>query len=748
MRSELQYNNKSFQMKKFIITLMLGFSTILSAQNSVTGKITDTKNQPIIGVSVYAPELHKGTSTDENGKYTLSNIPTGTAKLTFAFTGFATQNKTINVLKKENILDIILEETVLHMDEVIVSTAFNKIQSQNVMKVEHSTIKELQQKGTSTLIEGLATIPGVSQVSTGTSIGKPVIRGLSGNRVLVYSQGVRIENQQFGDEHGLGLNDAGIESVEVIKGPASLLYGSDALGGVLYFNPEKFANASTFTTNFSQKFFSNTLGSNSSLGLKTSTENWKFLARGTYNTHSDYKIAEGDRVTNTRYNETDFKTGIGYSNSKFSSVFRYNYNDLDLGIPEEGIAEQTTNKKTDYPKQGVFNHLLSLNNVFFFEKSKLDVDLGYISNDRSEFEDSQVAILHMKLNTFNYDAKYYLPKLGKFESIVGIQGMHQTNKNSGEEYLIPDATTNDFGFFGTGNYEWKSNVIQAGLRFDNRKITTTAHGISGEEGSFEAIDKSFDSFNASLGYKTNLAKDLSLRLNVASGFRAPNLAELTSNGVHEGTNRYEVGNSDLKTEQNVQTDLNLEYKSSHIEFFVNGFYNHINNYIYTSPTGEVIDDNAVFDYIQNDAKLFGGEIGVHFHPHPLDWLHYETSFETVTGKKQNGDYLPLIPANNWNNTIRTEFKIKNWLEDGFATLNVSSTFNQNNVSGFETKSNGYTLLNLGFGGTVKLGKTIFDLNLNANNLLDKEYTAHLSRLKTDGIPNMGRNIVLGVNFNI
>ena len=727
---------------------MLGFSTILSAQNSVTGKITDSKNQPIIGVSIYAPELHKGTSTDENGKYTLSNMPTGTAKLTFAFTGFAAQNKTINVLKKENILDIILEETVLHMDEVIVSTAFNKIQSQNVMKVEHSSIKELQQKGTSTLIEGLATIPGVSQVSTGTSIGKPVIRGLSGNRVLVYSQGVRIENQQFGDEHGLGLNDAGIESVEVIKGPASLLYGSDALGGVLYFNPEKFANAGTFTTNFSQKFFSNTLGSNSSLGLKTSTENWKFLARGTYNTHSDYKIAKGDRVTNTRYNETDFKTGIGYSNSKFSSVFRYNYNDLDLGIPEEGIAEQTTNKKTEYPKQGVFNHLLSLNNVFFFEKSKLDVDLGYISNDRSEFEDSEVAILHMKLNTFNYDAKYYLPKLGKFESIVGIQGMHQTNKNSGEEYLIPDATTNDFGFFGTGNYEWKSNVIQAGLRFDNRKITTTAHGISGEEGSFEAIDKSFDSFNASLGYKTNLAKDLSLRLNVASGFRAPNLAELTSNGVHEGTNRYEVGNSDLKTEQNVQTDLNLEYKSSHIEFFVNGFYNHINNYIYTSPTGEVIDDNAVFDYIQNDAKLFGGEIGLHFHPHPLDWLHYETSFETVTGKKQNGDYLPLIPANNWNNTIRTEFKIKNWLEDGFATLNVSSTFNQNNVSGFETKTNGYTLLNLGFGGTVKFGKTIFDLNLNANNILDKEYTAHLSRLKTDGIPNMGRNIILGLNFNI
>jgi iron complex outermembrane receptor protein len=735
-------------MKKIIIALIIGFSAVLQAQNTISGIVTDAKKQPLVGVSIYAPELHKGTSTDGNGNYTLSNLPNGKIKLTFAYIGFATQNKTITLQQKESTQDIALDETEFQIDEIIVSTAFNKIQSQNVMKVEHSTIKELQQKGTATLIEGLATIPGVSQISTGTSIGKPVIRGLSGNRVLVYSQGVRIENQQFGDEHGLGLNDAGVESVEVIKGPASLLYGSDALGGVLYFNPEKFANINTFKGDFSQRIFSNTLGSNTSLGLKTSGKNWKFLARGTYNIHSDYKIADGDRVTNTRYNETDFKTGIGYSNSKFSSVLRYNFNDLDLGIPENGIAEQTTNKKTEYPKQGVFNHLLSLNNIFFFEKSKLEVDLGYISNDRSEFEDSEIAVLHMKLKTFNYDAKYHLPKLGQIETIVGIQGMSQTNSNSGEEFLIPDATTNDFGFFGTGNYEWKSNVLQAGLRFDNRRISTTAQGISGEEGSFETLDKSFDSFNASLGYKTNLAKDLSLRLNVASGFRAPNLAELTSNGVHEGTNRYEVGNPNLKTEQNVQTDLNLEYKSSHIEFFVNGFYNHINNYIYTSPTGAVIDNNDVFEYIQNDAKLYGGEIGLHFHPHPLDWLHYETSFETVTGKKQDGDYLPLIPANNWNNTIRTEFKIKNWLEDGHASLNVSTTFNQDNVSGFETKTNGYTLLNLGFGGKMKLGKTVFDINLNANNLLDKEYIAHLSRLKTDGIPNIGRNIVLGLNFNI
>jgi iron complex outermembrane receptor protein len=735
-------------MKKIILALFVGFSSLLHAQNKISGTLTNKENQPLKGVAVFVPDLHKSSSTDENGNYSINNVPFGTLRIAFSALGFGTQNKTISVQSGENKLDIILEATAFQMDEVIVATAFNKLQSQNVMKVEHESIKELQQKGTATLIEGLATIPGISQVSTGVSIGKPVIRGLSGNRVLVYSQGVRMENQQFGDEHGLGLNDAGVESVEVIKGPASLLYGSDALGGVLYFNPEKFAKTNTFQGDFSQKLFSNTLGSNSTLGLKTSTENWKFLVRGSYNIHADYTIADGNRVTNTRYNEKDFKTGIGYSNSRFSSVLRYNFNTLDLGIPENGIAEQTTNHNTEYPKQGVFNHLLSLNSTIFLKNSKLDIDLGYISNDRSEFEDSNIAILHMKLKTLNYDLKYHLPKIGNMESIFGIQGMHQTNLNSGIEFLIPDATTNDFGVFGTANYEWKSNVFQAGIRFDNRNISSESYGISGEEGSFEAINKKYNSINGSLGYKTNLTNNLTMRLNLASGFRAPNLAELTSNGVHEGTNRYEIGNSSLKTEQNVQTDLNLEYKNSHFEFFANGFYNHINNYIYTNPSGLIIEGNDVFNYIQNNAKLYGGEIGLHFHPHPLDWLHFESSFETVTGKKQNGDFLPLIPANNWNNSLRAEFNVKSWLKDGFATFNVSNTFNQKNVSGFETKSNGYTLVNFGIGGDIKFGKTAFNINLNGNNLLNKSYIAHLSRLKTDEIPNIGRNIVLGINFNI
>ena len=735
-------------MKTFFIALLLGFSIVASAQNKVIGTILDNQNEPISNININISEIHKEVASDVNGKYELNNLPSGTFSIVYSSVGYETQSKKFTLNKSQITLNIVLQETVHQMDEVIISTAFNKLQSQNVMKVEHQSVKELQQKGTSTLIEGLATIPGVSQISTGTSIGKPVIRGLSGNRVLVYSQGVRMENQQFGEEHGLGLNDAGVESVEVIKGPASLLYGSDAIGGVLYLNPEKFAKSNSDELNFNQKYFSNTKGSNSSLGYKISGDNLKFSTRVTNNKHEDYQIPNGDKVTNTRYNELDFKTGLDYSNSNFSSVLRYNYNKLDLGIPENGIAEQSNSKHPDFPKQGVFSQIVSLNNSIFFKNSKLDADFGYIDNDRSEFAESDVANLHMKLKTYNYNVKYTLPKFGKLETIIGTQGMHQTNVNSGEEYLIPNATTNDYGIFGTTNYEWNKNIIQAGVRFDNRNVTSESNGIIGEEGYFEAIDKKFQSFNSSLGFKTNLKENISLRVNLASGFRAPNLAELTSNGVHEGSNRYEIGNSNLVNEQNFQTDLNLEYKSTHFEVFVNGFYNHINNYIFISPNGNVIAGNDVYDYVQENANLFGGEVGVHFHPPPLDWLHITSSFESVTGKKSNGDNLPLIPANKWNNYIKTEFESTKYFKDSFAVLNVEYTLNQNNPSQFETKSNDYTIVNLGFGGIVVLGKTSFDVNLNANNLFDKTYISHLSRLKTDGIPNIGRNIVLGVNFKI
>lgn len=736
-----------------VIPFQMGF-----AQNKIIGTISNTENgAPLPEVSVYFPELEKGTATNSEGKFEISEIPSGSFEMIISSMGYKTFEEKVTIASGTNTLEFQLVPTAIEMEEVIVSTPFHKLQSENVMKVERASMKELKTTGAMTLAEGISSLAGVESVTTGVGIGKPVIRGLSANRVLVYAQGVRLENQQYGAEHGLGINDAGLESVEVIKGPASLLYGSDAMGGVLYFNPEKFAESNSTEGDVNLNYFTNTQGLGANAGIRTSGEKIKLLLRGSHVSHIDYKTGNKERLTNSRFKEYDLKAGMGYQSSTMKTELRYNFNSSELGIPEE-IGEQTRERSPELPYQQIDNHILSSKTGIYFKNSSLNISLGYIMNKRKEFEDHEheeeepVAeehdeegpALHMNLSTFSYNVAYHLPEWGSLETIVGVQGMHQNNKNFGEEVLIPNATTDDIGILATSHVHFANESgLQLGLRYDHRNITSEEPldllpGI---------LDRSFNSFNVALGYKLELLKKVTARINLATGFRAPNLAELTSDGTHEGTNRYEIGNPDLTQEKNFQTDLSLEYNNKHIEFFINGFYNSINDYIFIQPNGEVIDEVDVFVYTQEDANLYGGEIGFHLHPHPLDWLHYESSFETVIGKRNNDQYLPLIPANKLTNTIRVEGDNKsNWLIDEYAFVTLRSVFNQNKVDQFESTTNGYNLVDIGLGGNIRLNKIPIQMRLSANNIFDKTYFSHLSRLKPDGIANIGRNISLAVSI--
>jgi len=733
--------------KLFWLFLFITYSTF--GQHSVKGIVTSTKtNHPLEFVNVYFPEIEKGTITDENGIFKISNLPSGNFKILVSYLGFQTISKRIQI-PLDTELTIGLSPVILQIDEIILSTPFHKLQGDNVMKVEHKKVSELNKIGAINLSNGMTSIPGVESVSTGVSIGKPVIRGLSNNRVLVYTQGIRLENQQFGDEHGLGISSSGIESIEVIKGPASLLYGSDALGGVLYINPEKFANTNTKNADFGIDYFTNTKGYNTNLGYKSSTEKFKVIFRGNLSEHADYKTKDY-YVTNSRFKEQDFKSALGYQSTYFTTEFRYNLNASQIGIPEE-ISIQNRDTKPLLPLQKLNNHIFSSKSKLFLENSSLELNLGYTYNDRKEFEehhhdheheedvevdDDEILepALHMKLQTLHYDLKYNLPQFGKIVSIVGFQGMSQTNTNYGEEYLIPDSNTNDLGILATSHIHFENYDLQLGARFDTRKIDTD-----------EGLNKTFNSFNGAVGIKKDISKKVTLRLNLASGFRAPNLAELTSEGSHEGTNRYEIGNQDLKSEQNYQADINVEYQSEHLEVFANGFYNSIANYIFLSPDGNVIDNNPVYLYQQEDAYLFGGEFGFHIHPHPLDWLHIENTFETVIGKQKNDKYLPLIPANKLTNTARAEFE-SNSFKNAYCFISLGTTFKQNNISEFESNTNSYSLFSAGFGSEFNFLKKKLSISVSGNNLTNKTYINHLSRLKVDDINNIGRNINLGLHY--
>jgi len=648
------------------------------------------------------------------------------------------ENQKINLQEKDSINNI---ERVIEMDEIIISVPFHKLQSENVMKVEKLNLSDFKREGSVTLSDGISNFEGVQQMTTGLGIGKPVIRGLTGNRVLMYAQGVRLENQQFGSEHGLGLSDSGIESVELIKGPASLLYGSDAMGGILYFNLEKFAEVNNSQTSINSRFFSNTIGFSNSFGSKFSKDKFKFLIRGFKASHADYKTQKY-RITNTRFEEEDFKFGVGYQNESVNAEFRYNYNNFVIGIPEE-ILGQTKTKVPVNPYQSISNQIISIKSTFIFDNSSLDLTIGNSSNNRREFEghdeeeheeDKEGTALNMKLETITYDIKYHFPESGKFETILGSQGMSQKNSNFGDEILVPDAIKKDFGIFTVSDVHFNDFDLQFGIRFDNRKIEIK-----------DFSDRNFSSFNMSFGLKKLIFQQTIFRINLATGFRAPNLAELTSNGIHHGAFRFEIGNINLNKEHNFQSDVSIEFKTTHIDFSINGFQNSINNYIYLSPTGENIYNFSVFEYLQNNANLYGGEMSLDIHPHPLDWLHLETSFESVTGKLNDGKNLPLIPANSLKQTIRVDFG-NSFLKNQYLQIKYQFVFTQNRVSFFESKSDNYNLLSSGFGGEIILFENPLQINISGTNLTNEKYIDHLSRLKNNSLSNIGRNIIFGLNY--
>lgn len=740
------------------ITILLSMQFVFS-QTKITGRLTTDKGKALANAKLYSKALNEETKTNEKGEFQITLPDNLDYTFVVSKDGYAYQPITLN--SKESNYEIILNNDQYNqIDPVIISTPFHSLQSQNVVKVEKASIKNFQDQGAFTLAQAIEQIPGVETITTGIGIGKPIIRGLSYNRVVTYTQGIRLENQQFGDEHGLGISDAGVESVEVIKGPSSLLYGSDALGGVLYFNPERFAHAGETKGDVNLNYYTNTVGYNANAGIKTSTDHLKFLFRGSYTSHEDYETGGGVSVTNSRFKEYDLKGGIGYEKGIVKTALRYNFVSQEIGIPEELDEKASHSRKSDEAYQPLETHILSSQtDIALKNNSNINVTLGYVHNDRKEMEErGEDPELHMKLSTFNYAIKYALPHTKKLETILGAQGMIQNNKNSGEEFLIPDADVNDIGVFAVSHYHFnKDNVLQVGIRYDRRNIDTEKHEEDGEV-QFESLDKDFNSFNASLGLKSNLSKDITARVNLASGFRAPNLAELTSNGQHEGTQRFEKGNQGLKTERNLQGDIDLEYKNEFLTIYLGAYYNHVNHYIFLQPTNDTEKDEdgkdiKVYNYAQNDAKLYGGEIRLNITPQPIGWLHFDNSFEAVTGKQNHhGDYLPFIPANKLKNTVRVEFNNhEQYISKKYAFVTLENVFDQNNPNSFEEKTPGYTLLNVGLGGKFKLyGTRYATLSISANNLLDKDYVSHLSRLEDEEtgnrIGNIGRNISIGLRI--
>jgi len=662
-----------------------------------------------------------------------------------------------------------VDDQTVELDEVVLSLPFNQTLGKSVIKVDKINFNDLNPILQQYISKSISKLPGVSILSTGPGVSKPSIRGLSYDRVVVYSQGVRLENQQWGDEHGIGVSTSGINSIEVIKGPSYVLYGSDAMGGVLYVEPERYS--SDFSVDYMGLYNSNYNGITNNLGLKGSSGKFSYIARANMVDNQSFSTPDGE-VENTWFKENDVQAGLKYETEKFSSDLRLTMNFSELGLPhmEEGHDDHDDHDEEghdDHDEEGHDDHedhedhyqelshttLTWVNTFDLGNDHQLNVTLGRQLNDRKEFggheeeeghddhdeeghddhddhegHEEGEAELDMQLSTNTLDVSLVMPQSDNLNLTIGTNFLSQENKNFGHEELIPDAEKKDFGLYALGQITMENGAALLGVRYDNRSI-------SSDMGSAD-----FSNFNGSVGIKRDF-ENSTLRFNIGSGYRAPNLIELFADGVHHGTFRYERGNLNLVAEKSFQTDISFDINNDDSSVSFDLFYNDISDYIYISPSSDREDGFAVYDYMQQDSELYGGEISF-AKKTGFDWLSYNTSLEYIFAESADGEALPFISPLTFNQVFNIDISSNYSFEIDFL-----AKAKQGRVSMFEEETDGYSVLNLS--GNWMTSFLDNDLNIfwSISNVFDKEYYDHLSRFKTAGIEEMGRNISVGLKYN-
>jgi iron complex outermembrane receptor protein len=794
----------------FYFLTFLSNSTILSAKentpvepgksfilySSFTGKITNAKTgAPIEGASVYITDTKSGSSSDASGNFTINNIPQGKQLVEISHIGYTSIVESIdftnNITK-----DFALSESIIENNAVIVTGVSGATQLKKVpFAVSVVRRQDFFQNTSSNIIESLTRIGGVSTLATGPAISKPVIRGLSYNRVLTINDGVRQEGQQWGDEHGIEVDEASVSKIELLKGPASIIYGSDAMAGVVNIITNVPVPVNSIKANISSNYQSNNnlRTINANIGGNKNGFNWNLYTSN--KAAADYKNKYDGRVFNSKFTENNLGGYAGYNGKWGYSHLLVSHFNLKAGLIEGerdgdgyfikhvagGSTERTTSDDFKsstplIPYQHIRHFKIAADNNIKMGKNHLTFNLGYQQNKREEFgnpDDRDERALFFDLRTFTYTAQFHLAEIQGWKTSVGINGMQQNNTNKGVEQLIPDYTLFDFGIYGYSQKTINKITISGGLRFDSRNIDAS-HLMDGTTIKSNAFKKDFSNFSGSVGLAAQVTDNLNLKFNIARGFRAPGIPELASNGAHEGTIRYEYGNTDLKSETSLQLDGGIDFNAEHVSIGLSAFYNSFDNFIFyrkleaAAGGDSLVDVNGdmltAFKFEQQKSTLAGIEATIDIHPHPLDWLHILNTFSLVSGqlKKpvEGNKYLPFIPASK----LITEFKgsfnrLSNNLRNFYIKFEIDNTFTKNNVFtayNTETKTPGYTLLNAGIGADIvtKKNKALFSIGFSANNMGDVAYQNHLSRLKyteenlatgRSGVFNIGRNFSVKLN---
>ncbi len=737
-----------------LVLVLTSFARLYSQEYQ--GIVVDKENgSPVPYASIWIVDLNTGVSCNSQGRFLLDFSLPQTMHIKVSAVGYTSAISSISKNDTNQIV-LVLSPSHIELQEMEISTTTGILQNYSITNVESKTLEELTTINTTTLGQSLGNISGVYNNSTGNGINKPVIRGMSGMRVSTYLNGLKIENQQWGGDHGIGVDALGIEKVEVIKGASSLLYGSDALGGVIYLHEEEYAESNMFEAGINSQFEVNSMGITNGFHMKIAKKNIRFNLFGNQTSQADYQVPNGDFVFNSRFKGQGIKAALGMNKNNWVGNIRYTFVSNELGIPghthdsvpsKEDLFKPTSSRKKTLPLQVNSSHFLSTDHKLYFNKSELKFTLGLVSNNLEEF-DEKVTIpgIAMKLNTFSFNGLWSITSWKKHKILIGAQGNIQTNKNNkkAEEILLQDLRSNSTGVFGMIHSKWNQQLeTQFGIRADRNEFEIASNSLQdpGLTLNYQSL-----TYSAGLSYKKNKH---AYRINISSGYRPPHPIESLANGVHHSSRRFEIGSLSLQPEFANQLDLSYEFNNEHIGLLLNPYVSVIQHYVYLNYTDSLIDNYPVVNYAQNELTYFyGGEVTLHYHPHFLHNLHIETHYTYLFAEDAQGKAISQIPQPRLMGLLTYDIESKSNLIPSSLALQATLFGSQQRVIENEIYSDQYNLLDLGASWKIASTKLKGHLKIGARNITNTNYINHLSELKPLGIQNPGRNFYISLNLKI
>ncbi|MFT4603889.1 MAG: iron complex outermembrane receptor protein [Rhodothermales bacterium] len=752
---------------------LLILQSVPANAQSVFGVVSESDGSALSGVQIVVDGTTRGTVSMEDGQYRLDKLLPGPVRLSFRFIGFRTEERLVEVPSDAGVrLDVVMEAEVLRVDEVVVTAegqeeAMLKRSTRSVIVLDALALEEIRGQ---TLGEMLSTLPGVTSLSTGPSISKPVIRGLHSQRVVVLNSGIVQEGQQWGGEHGPEIDPFSPGRIEVIKGAAGVEYGVGAIGGVIRVEPEELPYGQAMSGRLEANAFSNNKQGAGSAMVEGGLLGGAWRAQTSYHRAGDSRTPD-HIIRNSGFREWDGILSAGYEGSRvgwraiashfgttlglYTGAHIGNVDDLLRAIERgEPSVTHDFSYSIDSPKQKIAHDLISLRgHVKLNSGDWIEAQYGFQSNRRSEFDaharSGDVAedpAFSLRLATNTLDIKLRTKPRGKWLGVVGVSGMNQANRNQETGLLLPNFSALTGGVFARGSHVSGPLTMEAGGRLDYRWLEAWPNKNQGT-GPFVKKTHSWASPSAVLGLIWRFSEHWSLASSAATAWRPPGVNELYNFGVHHGTARFEAGNPDLDAEQSLGWDVTVRHLSESFTVEVSTYVNRMEGFIYlrpeASPRVTIRGTFPSFTYAQTTARLVGLDGSVT--TQVGHGIEFSGVLSVVRGQDlDNGEPLLAMPADRLRLGIR-----KNWGEAfvGLAGTMVARQDRYPEGVDFAEPPAAYSLLSLEAHRTLFPGSTNLHVTMSVDNLLNTSYRDYLSRFRYF-IDDPGRTVALRLHLPI